>query len=219
MLKFAMKNSKYNRFTNMLIGNIIIGFGISIGVYANLGIDPGMTFFYGITKLTGLSLGMTTAICNILFIVPLLLYDRKRIGIATIFNMLCMGYIVDFFALNVYQGNVLDAGALNYIVMMIGIILQSFGVALYSSADMGQSPLDGIPNIVVMKTGKFSYRSIRVLQDSTLVLIGFLCNIKIGVGTLMLMFFVGPLIHFFQEGLKRFQGSHLESSIKSEVIE
>lgn len=189
------------RISMMLVGNIVIGFGISLGVLANLGIDPGMTFFYGISNITNLSLGSTTALCNILFLLPLIIFDRKRIGIATIVNMLFMGFIVEFFTQYVFQGVLLQLGMMNYMIMILGICLQSFGVVLYSSVNMGQSPLDGIPNVIIKVTGKFNYRIIRIVQDSSLVLIGFLCGVKIGIGTVMLMCLVGPCIHFFQNKL------------------
>ena len=192
-----------NKILLMLFGNVIIGFGISIGVYANLGIDPGMTFYYGISNVTGISLGLSTALSNIIFLLPLIFFDRKRIGIATMVNMLFMGYIVDFFNIFIFQGVTLDQNVWNIIILLIGIILQSFGVALYSSTQLGQSPLDGIPNVLIHLTGKGSYRLFRVIQDVTLVSIGFLCNSKIGLGTILLMTLTGPFIHFFQERLNR----------------
>lgn len=197
-----MKLASKERILTMLMGNLIIGAGISIGVFANLGIDPGMTFFYGISHLSGLSLGVTTALCNVLFLLPLLFFDRRRIGLATLINMLFMGFIVDFFSTVIFQGTCMSSGILSYLIMACGIILQSFGVALYSNADLGQSPLDGIPNVLMKQTGRCSYRVYRILQDSTLVIVGFLCGVNIGIGTIMLMFMVGPLIHWFQKMLQ-----------------
>lgn len=185
----------------MILGNLLIGFGISLGVLADLGIDPGMTFFYGMAKLTGLSLGGATALFNILFLIPIILIDRKKIGIATIFNMLLMGYIVNFFSATFFAGIVQNNLMINLLILITGIVIQTFGVALYTSANMGQAPLDGLPNIICMFSNKFTYRSVRVVQDSLLVLIGVLCGIQVGIGTLILMFMVGPLIHFFVKKL------------------
>lgn len=191
------------RFVEMLLGNLIIGFGISIGVLANLGIDPGMTFFYGIANLTGLSLGVATVLMNLVFLLPLLFFDRKRIGIATLVNMLLMGFVVEFFTLSLFKGQTIDNSYLAFILLVLGICIQSFGVALYSDAQMGQSPLDGIPNVILKVTKKGSYRLYRVIQDSSLVLFGFMCDVKIGIGTLVLMLLVGPLIHYFQNLLTK----------------
>lgn len=188
----------YKRIASMLLGNIIIGFGIALGVLSNLGIDPGMTFFYGISGMTGLSLGFTTGLCNILFLMPLLFFDRKRIGIATVVNMLCMGYIVDFFMNTIFQNIMLEWMEAKVVILLLGVCLQSLGVAIYSSAMMGQSPLDGIPNVIIKHFPKLSYRIVRVIQDTSLVIIGFLCGSNVGIGTLVLMFLTGPLIHFFQ---------------------
>lgn len=185
----------------MLSGNLLIGFGISLGVLANLGIDPGMTFFYGIAKLTGLSLGNATALFNILFLLPIIILDRRRIGIATIFNMLLMGYIVNFFSVTFFAGLAQDNIVINLLILMVGILIQTFGVALYTSADMGQAPLDGLPNVICLFSDKFTYRSIRVVQDTLLVIIGVCCGIRVGIGTIILMFMVGPLIHFFTKKL------------------
>lgn len=194
---------KQRRIIEMLLGNFMIAFGISLGVVANLGIDTGMTFFYGMSFITGQSLGIITVVFNLLFLLPLLLFDRSRIGAATIINMVCIGFIVEFFTLYVFQGRIIETTYVRYGVLTLGILMQSFGVALYSNAQMGQSPLDGIPNVLVNKFKKGSYRMYRVLQDCLLVLIGVLCGAHIGVGTLMLMLMVGPCIHFFQHLLQK----------------
>ncbi|MEG0360210.1 MAG: hypothetical protein RR602_01150 [Longicatena sp.] len=192
-----MKNKKA-KFIEMLIGNFIIAIGISLGVLANKGIDPGMTFFYGMSNIVGQSLGIVTVLFNLIFLLPLLLFDRSRIGIATLVNMTCIGFFVEFITLTVFQGKIIENIYFSYIVLMIGIILQSFGVAMYSNANMGQSPLDGIPNVIIKAVRKGNYRVYRVLQDCTLVLIGVLCGAHIGIGTIMLMVLVGPCIYFFQ---------------------
>ncbi|MGM9948025.1 YczE/YyaS/YitT family protein [Floccifex sp.] len=191
-----------NRIIQMLLGNFIIGLGISIQVIASLGIDPGMTFYFGITKIFHISLGIATLLSNCVFIIPLVIFDHKRIGIATIVNMTCIGFIVDFFSLYIFKNIVVTSFISRILIMLIGILFHSFGVALYSNADMGQSPLDGIPNVLVKITHKGSYRVYRVIQDTLLVVIGFLCGSQIGIGTIMLMTMVGPCIHFFSTKLK-----------------
>lgn len=186
----------------MLLGNVIIGLGISVGVFANLGIDPGMTFYYGMSNVSGMSLGLSTALFNIIFLLPLFFFDRQRIGIATIINMMFMGYIVEFFNIYIFHEVLLEYSIWNVLILFFGIILQSLGVALYSSTQLGQSPLDGIPNVLIKVTGKGNYRVYRVVQDMVLVTIGFLCGANVGIGTLLLMMLTGPFIHFFQEKLK-----------------
>lgn len=195
--------SKWNKnqlvlFIIMLLGNLIIGVGIAIQTLANLGIEPGMTFFYGMSSTFGISLGVATLIFNCIFFIPLVLFDRKRIGIATIINMFCIGFIVDFCTSTFLANIEITSSVIRIVVMIIGILFQTFGVALYSSSNMGQSPLDGIPNVLVKITHYMSYRFYRVLQDTILAIIGFSCGIQIGIGTVMLMFMVGPFIHFFQ---------------------
>lgn len=200
--------SKWNKnqmilFVIMLLGNLIIGVGIAIQTLANLGIEPGMTFFYGMSSVFGIPLGVATLLFNCIFFIPLVLFDRKRIGIATIINMFCIGFIVDFCTSTFLANIEITSLVMRIIIMIVGILLQTFGVALYSSSNMGQSPLDGIPNVLVKVTHRMSYRFYRVLQDTILTLIGFSCGIQIGIGTLMLMFMVGPFIHFFQQKIEK----------------
>ena len=134
----------------IFFGIFLISLGISTCVYANMGIDPGMTFFYGMKNLFHIPLGVTTLIFNVLFLIPMILFNTKRIGLGTLINMAFVGFFVDIINEIIFKDIVFEGSiGFHLFILILGIIVQSLGVVVYSRCNMGQAPLDGIPNVLM----------------------------------------------------------------------
>ena len=74
------------------------------------------------------------------------------------------------------------------------------GVALYSSADFGVAPYDAIGWIVEDVTNqKINFKISRIVTDAICVLIGMYYGSIIGINTIIMVFFTGPLVQFFKQ--------------------
>ena len=72
------------------------------------------------------------------------------------------------------------------------------GASLYFTADLGVSVYDAVALCLSERTPiKFQY--CRIGSDVVCVVVGFIFGAKVGIGTLVTVFFTGPLIHIFQE--------------------
>ena len=137
---------------------------------------------------------------NILIFIAIILSCKNYIGIGTIVNMVCVGFIADYTVsrFNSIFGNELEI-ILRSTLLLIGLVLICLGAALYMTADLGIAPYDALAFIIEKFTGgKIHFKWARIMTDAICVLTGFLLGSTIGIGTLLLVFCTGPLIQFFR---------------------
>ena len=81
----------------MSIGIFFMGFVLSFLIEVDMGTDPCSFMNVSISERLPISFGTWQLICNILLFIPQILWGRKYIGPGTVFNMVFIGYIADFF--------------------------------------------------------------------------------------------------------------------------
>ncbi len=187
------------RFVSMIIGNIILGLGISIFKFAGMGNDPYTAMIFSVSAFLGIHFPIYQIIFNIVvFILIELTLGRKYIGAGTVVNMFFLGYIVDFFVnlLNtVFEAPTAFTPQLP--VMLLGVLVTCFGVSFYQTSDAGVSPYDSVSIIINNRINKIPYFWARIFTDALCVLTTFLTGGLLGLGTLVCAFGIGPIVHFF----------------------
>jgi len=116
--------------------------------------------------------------------------------------------------------NLQDLGLIyKIIICIIGTFIIAIGVTIYIFTDLGVGATDGISELISDKT-KFSYRTVRVISDFLLVIIGYLMGGVVGIGTLIITFFAGPFIQFTRKllapFLKKILGAELVDSVNQD---
>lgn len=192
------------RVTIMTAGIILMGFGISLAKAVALGTDPFTCMNLGVSRAVGMSFGSWQLIVNTALIILIFLYDKKYIGIATVVNMIGVGYIADFFT---YLWGDLFAGELSlyvrFILLAFAVLIAGASCAMYLSSDLGTSPYDCVAFILTgILKGRMSFRVARILSDVTCVAIGFAFGSIVGVGTVAMAVLTGPLVQFFSKIIK-----------------
>lgn len=123
------------------------------------------------------------------------------IGIGIIVNMVLVGYISDFFML--IFNSLLELSlslTIRIILLVIGLVMSSLGVAMYMHSNMGVAPYDAIPAIIEIKTNKkIPFNKGRIFIDFLAIFIGFLFGATVGIGTVVTACFMGPLIQYFKD--------------------
>lgn len=205
--------SLFHRTAFMLIGNLLISICVASYRLSGLGVDAFTGMNLGISGFLDMSFGNWQLIVNILLLILVFFTIRHCIGIGTLVNMVCVGYIADFVCWLVSDVIALKITLpLRILFMLLGLLFASSGVALYMHADMGTSPYDSLPLIIQKFTReRLSFRAARVSCDITALVIGVLfCLVArgdvttiIGVGTICNALFNGPLIQFFRERIEK----------------
>lgn len=203
----------------LIIGVGAIGFSIFMLRLADFGTDPFTTMNLGISSFIGVSFGNLQLAINILLLIIIAIISRKFIGIGTVANMVFVGYISDFFVVlfTTFYGDSLSL-SIRIILLIIGVILSSLGVAMYMHSAMGVAPYDAIPSIIKLKTNEhITFRTGRVIIDIIAVWVGFLFGATIGLGTIITASFMGPLIQHFKSLLETRVVVHDDTYVKNQT--
>lgn len=195
-----------------LIGVAILAFGVATLRIGNVGLDPYTAANVGISEVIGLSLGVYQLGVNMLILLIVFVFDRKYIGVGTVINMVLTGFFIDFFTwiyVDMIKLNVTSVSRI--FLLVIGITIFTFGASFYMSAKLGNAPYDAIAPIIVDYTN-YQYRTIRIIQDVSFVILALIFTGPVGIGTIINAFFTGPLIEFWNQKVSQ---PLIEKSVKS----
>lgn len=195
----------------MITGILLISICVAFYRLSGFGVDSFTGMNLGISGFVGLSFGSWQLIANILILIVVFFTVRHCIGAGTIVNMICVGYAADFICWLVQDAaGIKMTLPLRILMLLIGTLFASSGVALYMKADMGISPYDSVALIIVkLSKEKVPFHIARISSDITALVIGILFCLAahnnvwliVGIGTIINSLFNGPLIQFFRKQL------------------
>ncbi len=192
---------------------VLIG-GVSVGMCrtAALGVDPFQSFMSGLAAVVPIGFGTLYLIANAVLLIFSLVFDRHKIGLATLINLTLLGYAAEYSEkLFTYLFPSLSFVPA-FLLFAAAIVFMCFGSALYFNADLGVSTYDAVSLVVSERQTKVPFRICRIISDVVCVLVGAgLCLASgmalsdlasvVGIGTVVTAFFMGPLISFFSRRL------------------
>ncbi|MDO4308778.1 MAG: hypothetical protein Q4C77_18350 [Eubacteriales bacterium] len=192
----------------MIIGILLISICVACYRLSSFGVDSFTGMNLGISGFLGMSFGTWQLIANFLILIVVFFTVRHCIGLGTVVNMVCVGYIADFLCWLVNDAAGIEMTLpLRILALLLGTLFASLGVALYMKADMGISPYDSVALIITkLAKEKIPFQYARISSDITALLIGVLFCLAakgniwtiIGIGTVCNSLFNGPLIQFFR---------------------
>ena len=200
-----MAEVKTKRILMSALGVAICGISVGMFKHAALGVDPFQSLMSGLDAVIPIRFGTLYVIVNLVLLLFALLLDRRKIGLATMINLVLLGYIAEFsqaFCRSLFPTMGI-AGRL--VLLAIAIVIMCLASAFYFTADLGVSTYDAVALIWSEKQDRLRFRYCRIICDSVCVLAGtLLClagGVKVsgvvGIGTIVTAFFMGPLIEFF----------------------
>lgn len=192
-----------------LISVLFMGITLSVLKLLDLGMDSFTYMNVNIANKAGWALGNWQLCLNIVMFIPVILWGRKHLGIGTIFNMVLIGYTVDFCTWIwelIDLESFLDGQVVRYIVMLPVLVVFIFAAAIYMSTDMGTAPFDALPMMISEKIPKVSFKVVRFIWDLTAVAIGFVLSGKVPIVTILLVIFLGNTIAFVRKNMKILNG-------------
>lgn len=205
---------KTRRIFMSLFGVIICAISVGIFKIAALGVDPFQSLMSGLDKLIPISFGTLYVIVNLVLLSFSLLVDRHNIGIATFINLFLLGYITEFthsFLQTVFP----DPSMITRVLcLVVGIVIICFGSAFYMTADLGVSTYDAVAIVLAYKWNIAKFKFCRITTDLICVISGIIIYLLgggtwkeiptiVGVGTIVTVFFMGPLIELFNDKIAR----------------
>lgn len=191
----------WKRIFTTIIGLTIVGLGIAGTIHSGLGVDPGSVLGTGVANFFNVSLGKGFAITNGTILIIALIVDKKWVDYGTFIGAIWTGYAADIF-LNLIGQIWPNPTIIDSIIFSIsGIFILALGVAIYTSSKLGTSSLDIPPEIISEKLKK-EYGKVRIFIDGFYVLFGTGLGGNLGIGTLLGVIFIGPIIQVLRPGLQ-----------------
>lgn len=183
---------RVRRLTQLVVGLLLFGGALGLMVRGALGLAPWDVLHTGLIRFLPLSLGqmvILTSFAVLLLWIPL----RERPGIGTIANAVLVGLSADV-VLSVVATP--DSWVLRTAYLVLGLLINGIGSALYIGSQFGRGPRDGLMTGLSRVTGR-SLQLMRTGVEITVVLIGLLLGGVAGVGTLLYALGIGPLTQLF----------------------
>jgi len=179
------------RFTQLLAGLVICGFGIGLTLQSGLGVPPWDVLHHGLSLRFGLSIGVWAVIVSALVLllwIPL----REPFGVGTILNAVIIGVMIDVTAWLVPPA----AGWwLAWPMVLAGTVMFGLGSGMYIGARLGPGPRDGLMTAIARRG--LSIRLTRSVLEIVVLVSGILLGGSFGVGTVIFALAIGPLVQFF----------------------
>ena len=176
--------------------------GLSTGLFtiSDMGYDPFQVFVHGVWGRVNAAFGLTIAYGTYFMLICLALlclmafFNRKLLGIGTLFNLFLAGYMADFSAFLLRMAFPDPGFATRLLLLAAGIVVMCLASSLYFTANLGVSAYDAVALTITEKNQKIPFRWWRISCDFVCVFVGFRFGAAVGLGTIVTAFFMGPLI-------------------------
>ena len=188
-------------------GLSVSSLGTSLFYASNLGSSAMATFCDGLHVLLNTSYGSANTLANVVFFILLLILERKYIDIGTILCVFTIGPWVNFYTGLLSPLQIASAAMpIRILASVCGAILMGIGLGLYMAVGRGYGALEGIVKYATVKTS-ISVKSAKIIQDLVLSVSGILLKGAWGIGTVIGIFLIGPVLQasseFFSGSLRK----------------
>lgn len=172
----------------LLLGLVLYGFADAMMIRAALGVDPWTVFAQGLSRQTGLGIGLLT---NLIGLLVLLLWIplRQRPGLGTVLNVLVVGTMID---VGLHVLTTPDEWWARALLFTGGLLLLAVASGIYLGAHLGPGPRDGLMTGLHARLGLPIWVA-RSGVEVTVLLIGWALGGDVGIGTLLFAALIGPL--------------------------
>lgn len=191
----------------LIIGAFILTLGVVFIIRADLGVGSWDSVNVGLSRTLGISVGSAAFIVAIIMTILACILRKGLYNIKTLITAFILSFFTDFWLL-IFSYFPLKIGLVVRIILFImGVIILSLGLALYLMSELSPNPLDDFM-VAFRERFNLSLGKAKVIIDVIGVFIAFLLSGPIGIGTIGITIFVGPLIDYFNNRLSNYSESY-----------
>lgn len=203
-----MKKKLLLRWLLFIVGIIILTFGARIILLSDLGVGGLDAIAIGVAAWTGNSIGMWIIILGILLVVIGSLI-RRQLTILPIGTSLLIGWFYDLWGTILFDQMTSPTSApyIGY-TFLLGILIAPIGAAIYISSEVSMGPVDYLM-LAVKERLHQSMQIGRIFIEVVFVGIGYLVRGPIGIGTICIMLFWGPILQIYYTVIEKLLRKHL----------
>jgi uncharacterized membrane protein YczE len=187
---------RVERFARCIFGLALFGLGTAMFFASELGASPWDVFHQGVTRHTGLPVGLVIELVGLLIIAawyPLGL----RPGWGTLLNAIEIGLVV-MLASEVLPTTEALLPRLGYLV--VGLVSVGIGTGYYIGAGLGTGPRDGL--MLGLARGRINVGVTRTIIEAAVLVAGIALGGTAGLGTAVFALGIGPVVHYLLPRLR-----------------
>lgn len=181
----------------MVIGVSLMGFSLSFLREVDLGTDPFTFMNLTLSGRLHMLFGTWQLFLNILMLIIGWFWNKKLLGPGTIYNMVGIGYISDFFKY-IWDNNIPREIFTEYpsraLVFIAALVVFAISAAIYMNSDCGLSPYDLLANNTANSIKLLPFFVKRMAFDFCAILIGIIAGSIPNIGTICIAAALGPAI-------------------------
>ncbi len=182
----------FKRIVILIIGSVIAAYGITLALYAGFGGATLAVLWQGLSATFHISIGTASFIAALAMILFAACYDRSQLHIGTIIYQIVYSTCVDLFAdCHRYSSYM----AINFLIMLLGVILFAAGTGLYASVSLGRGSYEAV-TFALAEKNRWPVKTVRMALDAAMVVIGVLLGGTFGVCTIVTVLVSGPVIQY-----------------------
>lgn len=189
--------------------------GVGLSIKSGLGVTPISSIPYSLTLASGVNIGITTVIFNVLLVflqIPILKkrFNPKRL--LQLINAFMFGYFTDLslWILSPMPDLPLDV---NFTLLIVSMFLIAIGILIYMPANIAPLPGEGVVEAVSLAYDK-RFSKVKVCFDTSMVVLSLIiCGLftsdilgSVNVGTILAAIFVGMIIRYLTELYEKISG-------------
>jgi len=180
---------KFSTFFFLCFGLTLFGLGEGLLIVSFTGASPWSVLAQGISLNVNLSIGMITFLISVAVLILWIPLGQKP-GVGTIFNALIIALMIDLCIKFVPT----PSNNIHQIVLaVISVIIVGIGGGIYLVSNLGAGPRDGLM-IGLQQITNLPIAVVRATLEISVVSIGWYLGGKVGIGTLLFAFGIGPCV-------------------------
>jgi uncharacterized membrane protein YczE len=177
------------RILYLVIGSSILGCGLALVIASGSGGDAISVCSQGIGKVLHISIGSASILYYGFFCIPVIILTKERLGIGTVVSPIISAIILDFLLPYFSSQSVW----VNTCYMLLGLLIIGIGLGMYVYADLGCSSYDGCI-LYISEKKNIPLAIIKATGDMLLCGIGYLLGGTMGIGPVLAIIIIGPVL-------------------------
>lgn len=189
-----------------ILGMFVLSFGVSLSIYANLGVSPVSSLAYALTLGTSISIGITTIIANSVYITSQMIVKKRievRDCVVQFFITFLFGFFMDFTLYLVHFLPEPTTIFTQFFYLFLSLFILPAGIFGCFISKLPLMPFESLA-VVISEKFKMKFSRVKVYTDLTNVgIAASFCFITIqsfgavGIGTVISAYFVGKILGLY----------------------
>lgn len=184
------------RLSFYIVGLLILTFGVSLSIKADLGAGAWDALNVGLSNQVGLTIGSWVVIVGLILIFINGFLFKKIPDFLALATIVIVGSLIDFWMLVILKNVVFQGFLLQLLFLIIAIVTIALGAAIYLQPKFPLIPID---NFMMAIRFRFNVNLMmaKTIAEVFALVLALIAKGPIGIGTLIITFCIGPCIQLF----------------------